>query len=149
MDKECIKAARRAKGMTQAELAEAIGVTCRTVQNYETGTKVPKKQETLSRLCEVLDIDESELFGSMPCELSRELSPGIPDFADEAQKEYGSRGRRQAEEVIRNFRVAAAGGELSDEDLDFIREAMMQTYWDAKRYNRRFGRKQSKDGVEQ
>ena len=47
-------------------------------------------------------------------------------------------GIAEAEEVIRTFRVAAAGGELDDDDLDFIRDAMMQTYWDAKQYNQRF-----------
>ena len=62
-------------------------------------------------------------------------------FVLQASEQYGDRGRRQAEEVVRNFRVAAAGGDLDDSDLDFIKEAMLQTYHDAKAYNQRFRNK--------
>jgi transcriptional regulator with XRE-family HTH domain len=38
---ERIKQARSDAGLTQAELAKAVGVTLRTVQNWEAGTRRP------------------------------------------------------------------------------------------------------------
>ena len=39
--KEQIKLARREANLTQAELARQVGVTTRTVQNWEAGTRSP------------------------------------------------------------------------------------------------------------
>ena len=52
---------------------------------------------------------------------------------------------RRLAAIVRAFRIAAAGGELDDDDLDFIKEAMLQTYEDAKAYNRRFVNKRFLD----
>ncbi len=38
--KERIAKLRRIKNLTQAELAEKVGVTTRSIQNYELGTRV-------------------------------------------------------------------------------------------------------------
>ena len=126
---EKIKNARVAKNMSQKELAKATGISERTIQNYELGARMPKKRETYTKLAEALDIREEIL-------LDEDAS-----FVLQAQEQYGSRGRQQAEEVVRNFRIAAAGGELDDDDLDFIKEAMLMTYHDAKAYNQRFRNK--------
>ncbi len=132
---EKIRNARTAKNMSQKDLAKATGISERTIQNYETGARMPKKRDTYTKLAEVLNIREDVLLDD------------DASFVLQAQEQYGSRGRQQAEEVVRNFRVAAAGGEMDDDDLDFIKEAMLQTYHDAKAYNQRFRNKRfdSKD----
>ncbi len=126
---EKIRNARTAKGMSQKDLAKAAGISERTVQNYELGARMPKKRETYTKLAGALGVREEVL-------LDEDAS-----FVLQAQEQYGTRGRRQAEEVVRSFRVAAAGGEMDDDDLDFIKEAMLQTYHDAKAYNQRFKNK--------
>ena len=126
---EKLKNARAARNMSQKDLAKAAGIAERTVQNYELGTNTPRKRETYTKLAEALDISAEVL-------LDEDAS-----FVLQASEQYGDRGRRQAEEVVRNFRVAAAGGDLDDSDLDFIKEAMLQTYHDAKAYNQRFRNK--------
>lgn len=133
---EKVKTARLAKGLTQKQLAETTGIALRTIQNYELGERHPKKKSTYQILAAALGVQESSLMDEGE------------EFLLEAHEQYGGRGRKQAEEIIKNFRVAAAGGELDDADLDFIRDAMMQTYWDAKKYNQRFTnhRYQNKDG---
>lgn len=123
---EKIKNARTAKNMSQKELAKATGISERTIQNYELNARLPRKRETYAKLADALGVSENLL-------LDEDAS-----FVLQASADYGRRGRQQAEEIIRNFRVAAAGGEMSDEDLDFIKDAMMQTYQDAKAYNQRF-----------
>jgi len=126
---EKIRNARTAKNMSQKDLAKATGISERTIQNYELGARMPKKRETYTKLAEALNIREDALH-------DEDVS-----FVLQAQEQYGSRGRQQAEEVVRNFRIAAAGGEMDDDDLDFIKEAMLQTYHDAKAYNQRFRNK--------
>ena len=126
---EKIKNARTAKNMSQKDLAKATGISERTIQNYELGARMPKKRETYTKLAEALGIREEVLLDD------------DASFVLQAAEQYGSRGRQQAEEVVRNFRVAAAGGEMDDDDLDFIKEAMLQTYHDAKAYNQRFRNK--------
>jgi HTH-type transcriptional regulator, cell division transcriptional repressor len=53
---ERIAAARREAGLTQRELAERLGVTPRSIQNYESGAVVPyrhlRRIETLARKSE-------------------------------------------------------------------------------------------------
>ena len=81
---EQIVTARRAKGMTQEELAEALGVSRATVANYETGRRVPDAHMLLS-LSQLLDLsfelDEApeqtamDAVGEAPGEASGEDNP--------------------------------------------------------------------------
>jgi len=130
---EKLKRARAAKGMTQRDLAAATGISERSIQGYELGVHTPRKEESYRKLAEALDIPVDTLLDD------------TASFVLQAGKKYGNRGRAQAEEVVRAFRIAAAGGELDDDDLDFIKEAMLQTYEDAKAYNRRFVNKRYRD----
>ena len=136
---EKLRLARTQADMTQKELADASRLALRTIANYESGERLPKKEETYFALALALGVT------------AESLKDENSDFLIAAGEQFGRRGRKQAEEVVRSFRVAAAGGELNDEDLDFIKEAMMQTYWDAKRYNQRFVNKkhQPDEGGEQ
>ena len=130
---EKVRKARLAMNLSQKELSEITGISLRTLTNYESGGRKPKSKESYQKLAAALGLEVSELMDD------------TDGFVLKAQEQYGSRGRRQAEEVVRSFRIAAAGGELDDDDLDFIKEAMMQTYLDAKKYNKRFANKPKKD----
>ena len=132
---EKIKKARMAKEMSQKDLAKASGLSERTIQNYELGSRLPKSRDTYMKLAKALDIFPKIL-------LDDEAS-----FVLSAMENYGPRGRQQAIQFLDNFRAsfAAAGGSLSNEDIDFMRDAMMQTFEDAKEYNQRF-RNTKKDG---
>ena len=130
---EKLRTARKQAGMTQKELAQESQLSLRTINNYENGERMPKQEKTYEQLARALSITVES------------LKDENSDFIVEAENKYGGKGRKQAEAIIRSFRVAAAGGELDDDDLDFIKEAMMQTYWDAKRYNQRFTNKRYQD----
>lgn len=56
-----IAAARRAKGLTQRELAEALGLSNRTISKWECGDGLPELANILP-LCELLDITADELL---------------------------------------------------------------------------------------
>ena len=59
---EKIKEARQKAGLKQDEFAKAIGVSLRTVSNYEAGTRYPKKRETYYKMAEVLKVDVNYLL---------------------------------------------------------------------------------------
>lgn len=59
-----IKNARQAKGMTQEELGEILGVQKSAIAKYESGRVVNIKRSTLKKISDVLDIPPFELvFG--------------------------------------------------------------------------------------
>jgi transcriptional regulator with XRE-family HTH domain len=59
-----LKDCRKAKGLTQAQLAEAAGVPVRTIQGYECGRKPLKKAayETVEALARALKMEMKDLF---------------------------------------------------------------------------------------
>ena len=59
---EKIRAARIAKGMTQEELGEILGVQKSAIAKYENGRIVNIKRSTLKKISEVLGIRPSELI---------------------------------------------------------------------------------------
>ena len=62
IDRNQLKAARIAKGITQVELARRMGVTAQTISQYERGCANPKL-ETVKRFAEALDVSVAELYG--------------------------------------------------------------------------------------
>lgn len=62
---ERIKAARKAKGLTQKELGEACGIAESTIRRYELG-KLNPKYETLQKIAKPLGISALKLYGVEP-----------------------------------------------------------------------------------
>ena len=57
-----LKEVRKDLGMSQKEVAEAIGVTSSAYANYEQGTREPALK-VLVKICEVLDTSADYLLG--------------------------------------------------------------------------------------
>ncbi|OUL23040.1 transcriptional regulator [Nostoc sp. RF31YmG] len=60
---------RARAGLTQRQVAEALGMTVQTVSNWENGVRIPKlsPKETIS-LCRVLNCSLEELADELPGE---------------------------------------------------------------------------------
>ncbi|MBD2207601.1 helix-turn-helix transcriptional regulator [Calothrix sp. FACHB-1219] len=60
---------RARAGLTQRQVAEAMGLTVQTVSNWENGVRIPKlsPKETMS-LCRVLNCSLEELADELPGE---------------------------------------------------------------------------------
>lgn len=56
-----IKAARKARGLTQAELAQEVDITPKYLSNIECGAKVPKL-ETFIEIANALEVDANTLL---------------------------------------------------------------------------------------
>ena len=123
---EKIRNARIAKRMSQKALSDAAGISLRTIQNYEAGSRMPKSKGTYAKLAGALGIDE------------KILTDDNTDFVLRANEQYGSKGARQAWDLVADFKVLAAGGEIAEEDMDEIMHAMQEAYWEAKKNNRKY-----------
>lgn len=133
---EKIRNARTAKGWTQKELAQAAGLTLRTIQNYELGARLPKKRDTYLALAKALDINEDVLLDDNA------------SFVLRANERYGSRGARQAWDMVADIAAMWSGGEMDEEDMDSIMQAMQEAYWEAKKNNRKYVPKKYRKGEE-
>lgn len=123
---EKIRMAREAAKYTQAELAAISGIAKRTIQNYESGERMPKQREIYARLANVLQIEESVLLDDNA------------EFVLKARAELGARAGRKAEKLVEEVRGLYAGGDLADEDMDAMMHAIQEAYWIAKKKNRKF-----------
>lgn len=54
---EKVKSLRKKHGLSQPELAQAIGVSVRTIASYEAGRSYPKVRDMYDRLARVFGVD--------------------------------------------------------------------------------------------
>ena len=128
---EKLKEKRAASGLTQTELAKRTGVTARTIQNYELGTRRPGNMVIVQRIAEALGTTTEYL-----------LSSG-ETLVVEAHERGGARAARDINELVGEVTGMFAGGKLSDDALDGAMRALNEAYWIAK--DKKYGRKKKKD----
>ena len=121
-----VVARRKVLKLSQTELAKATGISPRTIQNYEMNARLPKKRETYTKLAEVLGMSEETLLDENA------------SFVLRASEQYGSRGLQQALDMVHDIGTMWAGGEMEEEDMDTIMQAMQEAYWIAKKNNRKY-----------
>jgi len=126
---EKLKHYRLEKGLKQTELAKLAGLGLNTISNYELGKTRPKDHKTYSVLADILGLDADYLHNDND------------DFVDAAKSAYGSRGKKQAEQLMEDVTGLFAGGEMADEDLDEFMRAVQDAYWLAKEANKKYARK--------
>ena len=127
---EKLQRARKAKGLSQADLAKLAGVGRKTIINYEQGTTYPQNRNIYKKLAEILGVEADYLHNEND------------DFVADAQAAHGTRGRRQAQELMSEVTGLFAGGDLSEDDKDEFLRAVQEAYWESKRIAReKFTRK--------
>ncbi len=133
---ENLKEKRAQSGLTQAELAMKAGVTARTIQNYELGTRKPGNMVIVQRIADALGTTTEHL-----------LSSG-ETLVVEAHERGGARAAKDINELVSEVMGMFAGGKLSDDALDGAMRALNEAYWIAKDKNKKYGRKKKKDAEE-
>jgi len=123
---EKLKRARTRAGLKQEELAKALGVSLRTITNYESGERYPKKREIYYKLAELFHTEENYFLNE------------DEDFLLTAVEKYGSKGAKQARELMEEVSGLFAGGNIADEDLDEMMRGIQEAYWIAKEKNKKY-----------
>ena len=125
-----VRIARKNRNLTQLELANLLNVSLRTITGYETQGLYPRKREIYTKLAEIFNCEESYFKSEED------------DFILNADEEYGSVGRRQAEALVSQMSGLFAGGALNDEDKDAVMKALMEAYWTSKKENSKYSKKE-------
>ncbi len=129
--KERLKQKRVEAGMTQVQLAQSAGVTARTIQNYELGTRKPSNMEVVQKIADVLHTTTEYLLGSSGT------------YVVEAHEKGGAQSAKDIEQLVSEVTGLFAGGELSVESLEGAMKALNDAYWIAKEKNRKYAAKKN------
>lgn len=122
---ERLKRIREQKELTQEQLAQRSGISRRMIQKYESGVARPRFDAS-EKIASALEISVSELLGESGT------------LVTQAAEKYGSRGAKQAEELMSEVTGLFAGGDLAEEDMDVMMRAITEAYWIAKEKNKKY-----------
>ena len=129
---EKLRQYREEHELTQVEFSKLINVGLKTLYLYESGQRFPRNIETYEKIANVMNCDYNYL-----------LEDG-DEFIAEVAGMYGQNEARKAKALSESLSALFAGGELSDEDRDAAFHAITEAYWDAKKENKKYGRKSKK-----
>jgi len=122
---EKIKELRIDKGLTQETVAEKIGVTARSYQNYEACRLYPKKTDVYGKLMEEFDVTADYLLTSEDQHLIDAYARGKA----RAMKDIA----KLLKEVNGNLN---AGGFLAPEDREKVITVLVKQYWEVRQQNK-------------
>ena len=114
-----VRMLRTRRGLTQQDLAKVIGVSSRTIQNYELGNSMPKKRQTVQRIADYFNVPVSSLLGTEDFYIFDQPA-GEP-------KTDAEKARALMNEVSALF----AGGKLSMADRNLMIRTMTDLYLEA------------------
>lgn len=130
---EKVRELRNMKDLSQADLGKAVGVTLRTVRNWEIEGRYPKNHDIYVKLAEVLG-----------CNIDYLMSEDA-EFMTQAEEVYGYRGRKSAEKLLAEINGLFAGGSMAEEDMAEFTMAVQEAFFEAKQKNKKkYGRKNKK-----
>ena len=124
--KERLKEKRGEANLTQAELAKIAGVSTRTIQISELGSRKPYQIEVVQKIADALNTTTEYLLGSS----------GI--IVAEAHEKGGAKAARDIDELVSEVTGMFAGGSLSEEALEGAMKALNDAYWIAKEKNKKY-----------
>lgn len=126
MFSEKLKQLRKNAKISQTQLAEALGVTTRTVQYYEAGERYPQTAQITNRICELFQVSNTYLMSDQD------------EFVKEATQKYGTNGKNKANALIAETSGLFAGGELDEDDKELFFKAITDIYFSSKERTKKY-----------
>ncbi|MDO5096415.1 MAG: helix-turn-helix transcriptional regulator [Peptostreptococcaceae bacterium] len=136
-----MKILRKRNRLSQIELASMVGVTERTIYNYEKDLKVPKAS-VLDAIADILGVTpellmygdpEVDFLSTKELDAMRRNTKQSHTFISQAKSQYGNQGLLEATDLLEQTTALFAGGQLSEEAKDDFFESITQAYFLAKR----------------
>jgi len=119
--KEKLRLQRDKKGISQAALAEVVGVTRGSIANYEQGTSYPKNREIYTKLADYFGMDVNYFLTEDEDEI----------FLAVAMERFGKKGLSKAEVLLKETAALFAGGDLSERDRITFQREMQYIFLDS------------------
>jgi len=117
-----LRTLRKEHHLTQAELAQSLRLTSRTLINYELGKCFPKQLEILSRIATLFDVTVDYLM----------MDTDTEDNPLESDGEYTEKPDSDAKILLEQIKEAFHSGNLSENDRDSVFRTVCELYWKAK-----------------
>jgi Helix-turn-helix. len=121
-----LKEKRTSAQLSQQALADKVGITSRSIQNYENGNRYPNSLAIAVKIAEALQTTSEYLLA--------EEGPHIFDAAEKG----GAKAKRDVKALVEEVTGLFAGGELAEEDKDAVMQAVTEAYWIAKKKNKKY-----------
>lgn len=99
---------RRRRGMSQQELALALGVSKQTISNWEVGRKIPR-MKTVEKIANIFGVSRNSILAGLPVEM----------LEQEGQKD-----RKVVDLTDRDVRLTYLGQQVPREYIDIIEKLM-------------------------
>ncbi len=115
---EKLRLLRSRKGWSQSKAAEAIGVSLRTFQNYESCRMYPKQTAVYGRIAELFHVSADYLLTDEEGKTEELPDTGVHSLLYQANALF-------------------AGGALTDEDKEKVIRTLNDLYWRAKDNSRK------------
>ena len=123
---EKLRNARTALNLSQIELAERVGITERSIYSYEQTGTMPRSP-VLKRLAEELNVSVTYFLDESETDKQKNIDEEL--FIANVKNEYGSRGAREASEVLSRASALFAGGELEEEAKEVFFRSLWKYTW--------------------
>ena len=134
-----IKRSREIAKLTQQELADAIGVSKRTIASYESGGAIARRGTT-EKLAAALKVSVKFLTDENCMDPNADIEKDT--YVEQARALYGAKGVRDMNELLDESKALFAGGEVSEEQKDAYFQAIMAAYLACKEEaKKKFGKK--------
>ena len=117
---------RQLADLTQKELADKVGLTLRSIQNYESNTRYPVNMMVVKKLAEALDVTIGDLLEEFDYNII------------EAGVKGGTKAQKEIFHLVNKIRAMFTGNELDDDDKDAALRALIDAYWNAKKENKKY-----------
>jgi len=119
-----LKAARMQAGLSQEKLSAELGISKRTIINYENGQTLPSSDK-LPIIAKYFGVTIESLITE------------DEEFIAAAYKQGGNKGARDAKALVNEVSGLFSGGKLSEDDMDTAMRAIQNAYWIAKDESKR------------
>ena len=128
---EFIKSRKESLGLTDSDIAEAVGVSRSNVSRWQSGDVGKISHKYIKPLAKILQCDPLNLlWDEESSDDHNNLSKKL--FLDHVKEEHGYKGVREASDIIERASALFAGGELDDEDKETFFQSLMEVYLEHK-----------------
>lgn len=115
-----VKILRTEKGWIQQELADALGVSVRTIKNYELGDSYPKNRLIYKKLAEIFNVDVNDLLVE-----NEEFQ--MPEKSDTSYDDY-----HMLKQSLNRMKQVFRSERIEQKDKDALIRKLWDLYWDNK-----------------
>ncbi len=126
---EKLRSTRRHLGLTQAQMAEKMNVSSRSITNYESGARIPGA-DYIANYSKVTGVAPDYFLSDATHLPVTGPNPGAAFVANQSLDP--DEGRAKAEQLLSEVNMLFAGGELDSRDRDSFFRAVSDIYFESR-----------------